>query len=172
MPNRIGLTVCYGSLAISMQKPPSSKTLGRQARHPKYCCVITRDRRVSPLSQHPAEMYNVVIAQPRYTDCKLHGSYVRYVLIIYKCNLNIYNVCCCFLQYTNQDTVLSSCQRELCFPIYTYNTISLFYLFKIQFSYMKLYIYNTSCNCTHFHFLFTSAAMLLTLVSFHIERPI
>lgn len=39
--------VCYGSLAISKPKRPSSKTYGRQARHLKYCCVITRNLRIS-----------------------------------------------------------------------------------------------------------------------------
>lgn len=39
--------VCYGSLAISEPKRPSSKTYGRQARHLKYCCVITRNLRIS-----------------------------------------------------------------------------------------------------------------------------
>lgn len=39
--------VCYGSLAISELKRPSSKTYGRQARHLKYCCVITRNLRIS-----------------------------------------------------------------------------------------------------------------------------
>lgn len=65
MPNRTGPTVCYGPLAISVQKPPTSKTHGRQARHPKYCCVITRDTRVSPLTQYLGCIYNAAIAQPR-----------------------------------------------------------------------------------------------------------
>lgn len=70
MPNRTGPTLCYGSLAISVQKPPSSKTLWRQARHPKYCCVITRDRSVSPPGQYsPYIVDNIFNGQLNQTRC-------------------------------------------------------------------------------------------------------
>lgn len=84
--NRAGLTVCYGSAAISNCALPTSKTVATCARHPKFCCVITTD----PIS--PDRVRNYVSAKNMLFSPFMFCLSFKKIYICICFNLNVYYV--------------------------------------------------------------------------------